>query len=105
MPLRLASQHRPGTGRAIEVTGSITGAYNICRTVFFEDIFRVLVRFPILGRSRFRTEKSRNEASVMKFLSRHIKIPVPIILGAGRWGCGPYIVMIVLEGTLLSKRL
>ena len=39
----------------------------------------------------------------MRFLSRHTKIPVPIILGAGRWGCGPYIVMTVLEGTLLSK--
>lgn len=41
----------------------------------------------------------------MKFLSRHTKVPVPIILGAGRWGCGPYIVMTELEGTLLSKRL
>jgi len=41
----------------------------------------------------------------MRFLSRHANIPVPIILGAGRWGCGLYIVMTVLEGTLLSKRL
>jgi hypothetical protein len=105
LPLRLASQHRPGTGRATDVMGFLTGAYNICCTVVFEDRFRVLVRFPILGRSRFRTEKSRNEASVMKFLSRHTKIPMPIILGAGRWGCGPYIVMTVLKGTLLSKRL
>lgn len=106
LPSRLASQHRPpGTDRVIEITGFITGAYNICCTVVFEDGFRALVRFPILGRSRFRTEKSRNEASIMKFLSRHTKVPVPIILGAGRWGCGPYIVMTELEGTLLSKRL
>ena len=105
LPLRLASQHRPGHDRATEVTGVLTGAYNVCYTVVFGDGFRVLVRFPILGRSRFRTEKSRNEASVMRFLSRKTNVPVPTILGAGRWGCGPYLVMTVVEGTLLSKRL
>lgn len=41
----------------------------------------------------------------MKFLSQQTKIPVPLVLGAGRWGCGPYIVMTFVEGTLLSKRL
>ncbi|KAJ6088430.1 phosphotransferase enzyme family protein [Penicillium sp. IBT 16267x] len=105
LPLRLASEHRGGDARAINVTDFITGAFNICCTVTFEDGFRVRVRFPILGRSRFRTEKTRNEISVMRFLHEHTKVPVPLILGAGRWGCGPYIVMTFVEGTLLSNHL
>ncbi|KAJ5585449.1 phosphotransferase enzyme family protein [Penicillium hispanicum] len=105
LPLRLANQHRRGSARATDTTGFTTGAYNICCTVTFEDGFRVLVRFPILGRSRFRTEKTRNEVSTMKFLSQQTQVPVPLVLGAGRWGCGPYIVVTFIEGTLLSKRL
>ena len=105
LPLKLASQHRHGDARAIEVTEFMTGAYNICCTVIFEDGFRAIVRFPILGRSRFRTEKTRNEISVMRFLFQNTNLPIPHILGAGRWGCGPYIVMSFIEGTLLSKRL
>ncbi|KKK22028.1 hypothetical protein ARAM_002106 [Aspergillus rambellii] len=104
LPLRLANQHRRGKAQAIAVSGFSTGAYNICCTVTFDDGFRALVRFPILGRSRFRTEKIRNEISVMRYLSQQTNIPVPIVLGAGRWGCGPYIVMTFIEGTLLSQR-
>ncbi|PTU18713.1 hypothetical protein P175DRAFT_0495080 [Aspergillus ochraceoroseus IBT 24754] len=104
LPLRLANQHRRGKAQAIAVSGFSTGAYNICCTVTFDDGFRALVRFPILGRSRFRTEKTRNEISVMRYLSQQTNIPVPIVLGAGRWGCGPYIVMTFIEGTLLSQR-
>ncbi|KAJ5291429.1 phosphotransferase enzyme family protein [Penicillium angulare] len=105
LPLKLASQHRHGEARATDVTEFTTGAYNICCTVTFEDGFRAVVRFPILGRSRFRTEKTRNEISVMRFLCQKTSIPVPLVLGAGRWGCGPYIVMSFIEGSLLSKRL
>ena len=103
LPLKLASQHRHGSARATKVSEFTTGAFNICCTVTFEDGFRALVRFPILGRSRFRTQKTRDEVSVMKFLSHHTKVPVPSILGAGRWGCGPYVVMAFVEGTLLSN--
>ncbi|TPX25572.1 hypothetical protein DIZ76_011027 [Coccidioides immitis] len=69
------------------------------------DGFRVVVRFPILGRSRFRTEKSRDEIAVLQFLKQRTRLPVPVVLGGGRWGLGPYIVTTFLEGTLLSKRL
>ncbi|OJJ67529.1 hypothetical protein ASPBRDRAFT_135102 [Aspergillus brasiliensis CBS 101740] len=105
LPSSLATQHRRGTARVTGVSDFITGAYSICCIVTFEDGFRALVRFPILGRSRFRTEKSRNEASVMKFLAQNTALPVPHILGMGRWGCGPYLVMTFVEGTLLSNRL
>ncbi|EGC42637.1 phosphotransferase enzyme family protein [Histoplasma capsulatum var. duboisii H88] len=104
VPLTLAGQHRPGH-QPIEASSFTTGAFNICCTVTFEDGFRVVVRFPILGRSRFRTEKTRDEVSVMNFLSRQTQVPVPIVLGAGRWGCGPYVVTTFIEGTLLSKQL
>lgn len=41
----------------------------------------------------------------MKFLSQNTALPVPRILGMGRWGCGPYLVVTFIEGTLLSNRL
>ncbi|PYH70895.1 phosphotransferase family protein [Aspergillus vadensis CBS 113365] len=105
LPSRVATQNRRGTAWVADVSQFTTGAYNICCIVTFEDGFRALVRFPILGRSRFRTEKSRNEASVMKFLSQNTALPVPCILGMGRWGCGPYLVITFTEGMLLSNRL
>jgi hypothetical protein len=39
----------------------------------------------------------------MAFLARHTCIPVTTVLGTSKWGCGPYIVTTVIEGTLLSK--
>lgn len=101
LPLKLASQHR--RGNATEASNFTTGSYNMCCTVTFEDGYRVLVRFPILGRSRFRTEKTNDELLVMAFLDQHLRISIPKVLGAGQWGCGPYIVMTVIEGTPLSK--
>ncbi|KAJ5727183.1 phosphotransferase enzyme family protein [Penicillium malachiteum] len=73
--------------------------------VTFEDGFRVIVRFPILGRSRFRIEKSENEVFMMLYLYDHTNIPVPQILGAGNWGLGPYMVMTFIEGGLMSNRI
>ncbi|PGG95545.1 hypothetical protein AJ80_09941 [Polytolypa hystricis UAMH7299] len=104
LPLKLAGQHRPGH-RAIEASDFTNGAYNICSIVTFEDGFRAVVRFPILSRSRFRTEKSRNEISVMIFLAQHTTVPIAEVLGAGRWDCGPYIVTTYIDGTVLSKQL
>lgn len=75
LPLSLAAKHRPGL-TPVEASDFTTGAYNICSIVTFEDGFRVVVRFPILGRSRFRTEKSNDEIPTMQFL------PVPGVLGA-----------------------
>ncbi|RDH16206.1 phosphotransferase enzyme family protein, partial [Aspergillus niger ATCC 13496] len=90
LPSRLAAQHRRGIAWVADVLGFTTGAYNICCIFTFENGFRALVRFPFLGRSRFRTEKSRNEALAMKLLSQNTALPVPRIPGMGRWGCGPY---------------
>ncbi|KAG8407064.1 hypothetical protein J3459_016360 [Metarhizium acridum] len=101
LPLRLAGRHRPESP-AVTVSEFTTGSYNICCTVTFEDGFQALVRFPILGRSRFRIEKTNDELLVMGYLARFTPIPIPKLLGTGRWGCGPYIVTTLVEGTLLS---
>ncbi|KAK2831006.1 hypothetical protein FQN49_007095 [Arthroderma sp. PD_2] len=101
LPLKLARQHRPGkTVKAAEYT---TGSCNICSTVSFEDGDRVVVRFPLLGRSRFRREKTEDELAVMTFLAVRTTVPVPEVLGRGEWAGGPYIVMSAVEGELLSS--
>ncbi|EFW21358.1 hypothetical protein D8B26_001568 [Coccidioides posadasii str. Silveira] len=73
LPLKLAGRHCSDS-RPVEASGFITGAYNICSIVTFEDGFRVVVRFPILGRSRFRTEKSRDEVAGT-LLSKRLRDP------------------------------
>ncbi|KAG5292185.1 phosphotransferase enzyme family protein [Histoplasma ohiense] len=102
LPLKLATQHRPGF-QATRASDFTTGSFNMCCTVSFDDGFHVIVRFPILGRSRFRCEKTSDELLVMSFIARHTSIPIPTVLGTGKWGCGPYIVTTVIEGTLLSR--
>lgn len=102
LPMQLAEKHRPGA-HATEVSKFTTGSYNMCCTVSFEDGSCVLIRFPILGRSRFRREKTGNEVLLMGFLARKTQIPLPVLIGCGNWACGPYIVMSFIEGKLLSK--
>ncbi|OJD16132.1 hypothetical protein ACJ73_08911 [Blastomyces percursus] len=104
LPLELASKLRRDF-RATRASDFTTGAFNMCCTVSFEDGFNALVRFPILGRSRFRCEKTSDETSVMAFIARFTSIPVSAVLGVGKWSGGPYIIITVIEGTLLSKRL
>ncbi|KAJ5717429.1 phosphotransferase enzyme family protein [Penicillium malachiteum] len=41
----------------------------------------------------------------MLYLYDHTNVPVPRVLGAGDWGCGPYMVMTFTEGTLMSNRI
>ena len=97
LPMKLAARHRPGH-KPLEASDPITGSFNICSIVTFDDGFRVVVRFPIMGRSRFRVEKTNNELLVMGFLAPRIKSPLPEILGTGMWACGPYIVTVFVEG-------
>ncbi|KAF4511737.1 hypothetical protein G6O67_003509 [Ophiocordyceps sinensis] len=102
LPLRLAQKHRP-EAEAREASSPVTGSFNICTIVTFDDGFKAIVRFPILGRSRFRVEKTNDELLVMQYLTPRTSIPIPKILGAGAWDCGTYIVSTFVEGTLLSK--
>ncbi|KAH9904915.1 phosphotransferase enzyme family protein [Xylariomycetidae sp. FL2044] len=104
LPLELATRHRPAS-QAIEASALTTGSYNICSIVTFEDGFKAVVRFPIIGRSRFRTEKINDELMIMQFLETRVQIPIPTVLGAGKWAGGPYMVSTYVEGTLLSQGL
>ncbi|KAM5497227.1 hypothetical protein McanMca71_004341 [Microsporum canis] len=87
LPLRLAQNHRPDV-RAVEASEYTTGSCNICTTVTFEDGQRVV-----------------DELATMTFLAVHSAVPVPKLLGQGRWAGGPYIVMSFVEGKLLSSYL
>ncbi|KAJ0415132.1 phosphotransferase enzyme family protein [Aspergillus carlsbadensis] len=102
--LQLASQHRPGhaASTASELT---TGTLNMSCFVTFEDGISVVVRFPILDRSQFRAERADNEISVMSYLARATIVPVPHVLGAGFWGCGPYIVTQYIPARRLSSHI
>ncbi|KAL3487234.1 phosphotransferase enzyme family protein [Aspergillus germanicus] len=104
LAMRLASQHRPGhlATTASELT---TGSFNASCFVTFEDGISVVVQFPILGRSQFRVEKTRNEITVMGYLARATIVPVPLVLGAGAWGCGPYTVTQYIPATPLSSHM
>ncbi|KKZ67121.1 hypothetical protein EMCG_07180 [[Emmonsia] crescens] len=39
----------------------------------------------------------------MGFVTRFTRVPIPLVIGAGKWKCGPYLVTTIIEGTLLSK--
>lgn len=88
---------------AKDVSDPMTGSYKICYIVTFEDGFKSIIRFPILGRSIFRVEKTNDEFLLMQYLAFRTKITIPKMLGAGLWECGPYIVSAFVEGTLLSR--
>ncbi|KEY72772.1 hypothetical protein S7711_02555 [Stachybotrys chartarum IBT 7711] len=100
--LKLAGKHRPNN-QPIEASDLITGAFNICSIVTFDDGFKAIVRLPIMGRSRFRVEKTNDELLTMGYITPRTTIPVPTLLGTGFWECGPYVVMAFVEGVLLSQ--
>lgn len=102
LPLSLAAKHLPDK-KPVEASDLITGLYNVCSIVTFEDGSKVVVRLPIMGRSRFRVEKTNNELHTMGYISSRTNVPIPQILGAGRWECGPYVVTAFVDGVLLSK--
>ncbi|KAI0117973.1 phosphotransferase enzyme family protein [Nemania sp. FL0031] len=100
--VKIAGRYRPNAC-VTEVSHFTTSSCNICCIVTLDNGERLLVRFPILGRSRFRTEKTKDELLVMRFLTQHTQVPVPSIVGDHHWAGGPYIVMSVIEGILMSK--
>ncbi|KAL2851160.1 phosphotransferase enzyme family protein [Aspergillus pseudoustus] len=101
LAMQLANQHRPG--HTATVASELTaGSCDIFSFVTFEDGTSVVVRFAILGRTIFRVEKTCNEVSVIRYLARLTIVPVSLVLGAGAWGCGPYIVTQYIPATPLS---
>lgn len=103
LAINLAARHRAGT----LITASLlaNGAFNVCYQVAYQDGFRVLARFTALGQVKFPKEKVQDEVEIMKYLAQHTSIPVPKVLGSGMCRLGPYIVMTIIEGKLLSGHL
>lgn len=103
LAIKLATAHRSGT--AVSASRFSHGAFNFSYQVVFEDGFRALVRFTALGRAVFRHEKVEDEVAVMRYLAAETSIPIPTVLGSGKCAVGPYIVMTIIEGNLLSRYL
>lgn len=72
------------------------------KMVYKVQRFRALCRFPILGQSAFRHEKTNDECMMMQYLSRHTAIPLPRLIAAESCDVGPYLVMAYVEGKDLS---
>lgn len=78
------------------------GAFNI---VYKVEKFGGIYRFPILGKSAFRHEKTNDECMIMQYLSRHTAIPIPRLIAAKSCEVGPYLVMARADGKDLSDYL
>lgn len=100
---KLAVKHYPGTPTTASRFSN--GAFNVCYRVTYQDGSRFLVRFTALGRVLFRTEKVEDEVAVMNYLTQNTSIPVPTVIGSGKCAIGPYIVMTIMEGNILSNYL
>ncbi|KKY26923.1 putative phosphotransferase enzyme family protein [Phaeomoniella chlamydospora] len=81
------------------------GSFNFCYKVRVDDGFEILFRFPILGKSSFRYEKTNDECHILIYLSRYTTIPIPEILATENTSLGPFIAMRFVTESLLSERL
>ncbi|KIW79542.1 hypothetical protein Z517_06154 [Fonsecaea pedrosoi CBS 271.37] len=98
---------RGGNGAYV---GFLKGSFNFSFRVSFRDGQDVIIRFPKPGHTAFREEKVTNEFRVMEYLRQNTTIPVPCV---HRWGLtkesprqlGPFIIMDLIDGTLLSTML
>ncbi len=95
-------------GDAERIVHYYGGSFNVCIHIRFKDAGPdAIIRFAKPGLTAFRDEKVEKEVQVMKFLSKHTKIPVPRLIS---WGStadsprqlGPYIIMDYVEGSHLS---
>jgi Phosphotransferase enzyme family len=103
LSMYLAAKHRAEKPAAARPW--LSGTFNVCYKVRYEDGFEVIVRFASLGRTIFRTEKVNNEVAVMEYLAKHTPIPVPQIIAKGKCWVGPYIIMSFIQGGLLATYL
>ncbi|KAF2471052.1 phosphotransferase enzyme family protein-like protein [Lindgomyces ingoldianus] len=102
------ARYRPGSQNP-EVIDWMGGSFNLCLRVMFSDGGPdVMIRFPGLGHSVFRDEKTLNEVEIINFIHENTTIPVPRLLG---WGLtkdsprqlGPFIISEFVQGVSLSN--
>lgn len=66
-----------------------------------------LIRFPLPGKSMFADEKIPREASLMRYVAKHTRIPIPRVIACGTaaespTGLGPFLIMTWVEGKKMS---
>ncbi|KAF2428670.1 phosphotransferase enzyme family protein [Tothia fuscella] len=102
------ARYRPGS-QDPEVIDWMEGSFNLCLRVMFSDGDPdAIIRFPGLGHSAFRDEKTLNEVEIINFIQENTIIPVPRLLG---WGLtkdsphqfGPFIISEFVHGVSLSS--
>jgi hypothetical protein len=74
-------KHRPG--QVIELCDPKAGVFNVSFRITFEDGGSAIIRFPKPGAIIFPEEKVRNKVAVIRYIYKHITIPVLFIL---YWG-------------------
>ncbi|KAL9624591.1 MAG: hypothetical protein Q9160_001256 [Pyrenula sp. 1 TL-2023] len=89
----------------VEPTFFATGSFNYCYKATVNEQLDLLFRFPILGKSAFRYEKTDDESAIIAYISRYTSIPVPKVFAVEDSPVGPFIAMNFVQGTLLSKHL
>ncbi|KAF2501012.1 phosphotransferase enzyme family protein-like protein [Lophium mytilinum] len=95
-------------GRGAEVLDWFQGSFNFCLQIMYNDgTPDTVIRFPGLGHTTFRDEKTVNEVQVIQFLQENTTIPIPRLIS---WGLtedipqhfGPLIISEFVEGVHLS---
>ncbi|RMD39362.1 hypothetical protein DV735_g5755, partial [Chaetothyriales sp. CBS 134920] len=86
-------------GVEVEYEFLALGSFNCCYRL---KGLHSIIRFPILGKSAFRYEKTTDECLAMTYISRHTSIPIPKLLAAESCDFGPYMVLSLVDGTRLS---
>ncbi|KAL3475452.1 phosphotransferase enzyme family protein-like protein [Aspergillus californicus] len=105
------ASRREGGGGTAEYEGFAKGAFNVTFRFSFNDgAPDVIIRFPKPGHTAtvYRDEKVANEVQVMECLRENTDIPIPRIhswglTAEGPHGLGPFIIMDVVDGVLLSS--
>lgn len=103
LSMQHAAKHRPGELKSACLWRN--GAFNICYLVRYKDGLYAIVRFAALGKAILCCEKVENEVATMKYLRYIILIPILEVFSFGISVVGPYIVILFLEGELLSQLL
>lgn len=102
------ARYRP-RNQTPEVIDWMEGSFNLCLRVMFNDGGPdAMIRFPGLGHSAFRDEKTLNEVEIINFIHENTTIPVPRLLG---WGLtkdsprqlGPFIISEFVQGVSLCS--
>ncbi|KAG9675987.1 hypothetical protein KCU99_g5853, partial [Aureobasidium melanogenum] len=106
---RLASRYRDG--QRCRGVLKVSGSFNLCVKVVFDDDQAWAVRFPVPGRVMHPEEKLRREVAVLRYIEHNTRIPVPTLIAFGSGlenedpEVGPFVITTWVEGVSLQSLL